>query len=114
MEGRRLVPAVMVALCAVAACSSGKPDDLGSTSPAPEPSTLTAEPSSPSPTARGPGGPHVVGIVARNLQVPWGVPFLPDGTPLVGQRDTTRVVAITHKRVRTVGHVAGVHPQGQA
>jgi glucose/arabinose dehydrogenase len=42
------------------------------------------------------------------------VTFLPDGTALVGERDTTRVVAIDGKRVRTVGHVAGVDPQGEA
>jgi glucose/arabinose dehydrogenase len=42
------------------------------------------------------------------------VTFLPDGTALVGERDTTRVVAIKDGRVRTVGRVAGVSPQGEA
>jgi glucose/arabinose dehydrogenase len=55
-----------------------------------------------------------VGTVAKNLQAPWGIAFLPDGTALVGERDTTRVVAIKDKRVRTVGRVEGVRPQGEA
>jgi glucose/arabinose dehydrogenase len=42
------------------------------------------------------------------------VAFLPDGTALVGERDTTRVVAIDGTEVRTVGRVEGVRPQGEA
>jgi glucose/arabinose dehydrogenase len=122
MKGMRVASGLLVGLLGVAACSSGssdEPGDLGSTSSAPEPTTRTAEPTSPAPTSSSarpekPGRPHVVGIVAKNLQAPWGVAFLPDGTALVGERDTTRVVAIKHKQVRTVGHVAGVHPQGEA
>jgi glucose/arabinose dehydrogenase len=52
--------------------------------------------------------------VATGLRVPWGVAFLPDGTALVGERDTTRVVAIEGPTVRTVGRVEGVRPQGEA
>jgi glucose/arabinose dehydrogenase len=60
------------------------------------------------------GRPHVIGTVATGLRAPWGVTFLPDGSALVGERDTTRVVAIKNGRVRTVGRVAGVAPQGEA
>ena len=110
---------VAVLLALTSACSSGddsKPRDLGTPASAPQPTTRTGEPSSPaSPTtARGPGRPHVVGTVAKNLRAPWGVTFLPDGTALVGERDTTRVVAIKDKHVRTVGRVGGVQPQGEA
>jgi glucose/arabinose dehydrogenase len=112
----RVAACLAAVLLGVAACSSrgssGESGDLGTTSPAPQPSTLTAGPSQTLQPSR--SIPHVVRVVARNLQVPWGVTFLPDGTALVGERDTTRVVAIDGKRVRTVGHVAGVHPQGEA
>jgi glucose/arabinose dehydrogenase len=56
----------------------------------------------------------VVGTVATGLKAPWGVTFLPGGTALVGERDTTRVVAVKDGSVRTVGRVAGVSPQGEA
>src|SRR3954467_14937736 len=122
MKGTGVASGLLIGLLGVAACSSGSsddPGDLGSTSSAPEPTTRTAEPTTSAPESSSagpekPGRPHVVGIVATGLQAPWGVAFLPDGTALVGERDTTRVVAIKHKQVRTVGHVSGVHPQGEA
>ena len=40
--------------------------------------------------------------------------FLPDGSALVGERDTTRVVAVEDGQVRPVGRVEGVRPQGEA
>src|SRR4051812_21681363 len=120
MERIRVASVLLVGLLGAAACSSGSsedPDDLGRTSSAPQPTTRTAEPSTPKPSSskpKGPGRSHVVGTVARNLRAPWGVTFLPDGTALVGERDTTRVVAIKDKQVRTVGRVEGVRPQGEA
>jgi glucose/arabinose dehydrogenase len=56
-----------------------------------------------------------VDTVATGLATPWGIAFLPDGTALVGERDTTRVLAVGDGgRVRDVGRVAGVAPQGEA
>jgi glucose/arabinose dehydrogenase len=109
-------------LVGIAACTStqGDPDGLGSQSSEPQPSTRTGEPSAsssgsetPSATPR-PGRPHVVGVVASGLQAPWGITFLPDGSALVGERDTTRVLAIEDGDVRPVGRVEGVQPQGEA
>ena len=57
----------------------------------------------------------MVGTVATgSRRRPWGLTFLPDGTALVGERDTTRVLAIDGRRVRAVGRVGGVQPQGEA
>jgi glucose/arabinose dehydrogenase len=118
---RTLLAAVALAtLLGLTACSSsdGDPNGLGTPRSEPQPTTRTGDPTSaPTPTLRAskrPGRPHVVGTVATNLQAPWGIAFLPDGTALVGERDTTRVVAIEDGRVRTVGRVEGVQPQGEA
>jgi len=52
--------------------------------------------------------------VATDLVAPWGIDFLPDGTALVTERDTTKVLAIEDGSVRTVGRLGGVQPQGEA
>jgi glucose/arabinose dehydrogenase len=106
----------VVCLLAVSACSQdadGDPDALGSTTPTPQPTTRTAEPSTAQPTAR--SRPRVIGEVATGLSAPWGVTFLPDGSALVGERDTTRIVAISPSgKVREVGRVGAAAPQGEA
>lgn len=115
MKPVALVPALLSAVLVLAAgCSSdeGDPNGLGTVSPSPQPTTRTATPSDPSP--RGPGRAHVVGTVASGLRAPWGVTFLPDGSALVGERDTTRVLAIKDGSVLPIGRVEGVTPQGEA
>jgi len=56
----------------------------------------------------------VVDVVATGLVAPWGIDFLPDGTALVTERDTTKVLAIKDGSVRVVGRLGGVQPQGEA
>jgi glucose/arabinose dehydrogenase len=94
----------------------------------PDQPTITATPSdqetdaaSPTePTESGspsdqPGPPRVVGTVATNLRTPWGLGFLPDGTAIVTERDTRRVLAIDERgRVRQIGTVPEAAPQGEA
>jgi len=55
----------------------------------------------------------VAGTVATGLAVPWGIAFLPDGSALVSERDTARVVRIDDSQTRTVGTVAGVMARGE-
>jgi glucose/arabinose dehydrogenase len=119
---RRLVgPVIAAALLALTSCSGddegGAPGALGTPSESPQPTTRTATVSpDPSPTA---SKPRVVRTVATGLAVPWGVTFLPDGSALVGERDTTRVLAVSdtgrgRADVRPVGTVGIAAPQGEA
>jgi glucose/arabinose dehydrogenase len=113
----------LLLLAGLTACTEpvGDPAGLGPQTPTAQPSTRTGEPSSEEPTpstSPRPGQlrPRVVGTVARNLAAPWGITFLPDGTALVGERDTTRVLAVPDGggRVREVGRVTIAAPQGEA
>jgi glucose/arabinose dehydrogenase len=118
----KAVATTLIALLALAACSAeGDPTGLGTPSPSPQPSTRTVEPeSSPqestSPENDGPPSPRVVGTVARGLAAPWGIAFLPDGTALVSERDTTKILAISAGggQPREVGRLEAAQPQGEA
>jgi glucose/arabinose dehydrogenase len=121
-------------VCVLAACSGpeGDPGGLGATQGGPQPTTRTGAPHAPtagattasphvSPTGPSAGSPpdrplspHVVGPVARALAVPWGVDFLPDGTALVTERDTTRILAVRDGRSRVVGQLDAAAPQGES
>ena len=93
---------------------------------APGPPVITARPSdqepapssgstSPSPSRKEQAGPpRVVGTVAQNLSVPWGIDFLPDGTAIVTERDTRRVLAIDGRRVTQIGLVESAAPAGES
>jgi glucose/arabinose dehydrogenase len=107
-----LVGAVLV-LTAGCTSLSGDPDGLGKHA-TDQPTTRTGTPSASVSGAGTVGRPHVVRTAATGLQVPWGLTFLPDGSALVGERDSTRVLAVTDGGVRPVGRVGGVSPRGEA
>ena len=123
VEVRRALAAPLssLTLLLVAACgqSDGDPTGLGTQEPEPQPSTQTGEPEGDETTPAedaGPVRPRVVGTVARNLQAPWGITFLPDDSALVGERDTTRILAIPAGGgdPREVGRLDIASPQGEA
>jgi glucose/arabinose dehydrogenase len=95
--GNRRVRAMAVALGAVlaltAACSFGPPDpdQQGEPPNLPPPSAPSAAPGA---TDDGGDQEVVVTVLAKNLEIPWGIAFLPDGAALVTERDTARILQV--------------------
>lgn len=108
--------AVVSALVVAAGCGSGAepvvvdqptrtPDPTTATTSTPQPTGQANPSATASPTRSGPGEvaePSIAGTVTTGLRSPWGLAFLPDGSALVAERDTARVI-----RVRTAAGGAG-------
>ena len=105
---RSVVPVLCLIL--LAGCTGGD-DDRRAAAPSPSTpgSSTTAGPTSPSPAV-----PVEPTVIARGLEVPWGLAFLPDGTALVSERDTRRIVSISRDgQVRTVDVVEEADSRGE-
>jgi glucose/arabinose dehydrogenase len=92
----------------------------GTALPVPAPSASETESASPSAAPEATeeaedGPPVVVGTIARDLEVPWGIAFLPDGDALVTERDSARVLLLTgpDHEVREVATLAAAAPEGE-
>ena len=86
--------ALSVAVLVLTGCGSG----VTVTSPMP--------PSGPSPAVR------VTSTIASGLDVPWVIAFVPDGSALVSERDTARILRVDAGAQSVVGTVDGVEPMG--
>lgn len=108
----RALAVVLLAAGLLAGCSTPEqPVDLPEDAPTGVATTATpAE----APSARPGAGPQVVATVASGLEVPWGVAFLPDGSALVTERDSGRVLSVRDGAVSQVGTVAEAAPVGEA
>ncbi|BEL11669.1 PQQ-dependent sugar dehydrogenase [Actinoplanes sichuanensis] len=87
----RAMAASSVALLALTAgCSFGPPgpDQAGSPPNLPRPSAA--------PTAGGDDTSRelAITVLAKNLEIPWGIAFLPDGGAVVTERDTARILKV--------------------
>ncbi|MEI2712525.1 MAG: PQQ-dependent sugar dehydrogenase [Nocardioides sp.] len=106
----RLV-AVALPLTLLASCAEEEPDTRTQAPETSEASTPETTTSSHSPT--GSGQPKVVDTVASGLAVPWGIDFLPDGSALVTERDSHRLLRIADGEVEQVGTLDESAPNGE-
>lgn len=81
---RRQALSALIAVLLLGGCSATEPERVPARA-----TTTPADP--PTATATGPREPEVL---YTGLDVPWGLDFLPDGTALVTERDTARVLRL--------------------
>jgi glucose/arabinose dehydrogenase len=118
-----VVGASVLAGCADDADDGGEPAVPSVTQPSD--ATPDGPTGTPSGTAGGSGttggsgtaagqAPRVTATIASGLEVPWGIDVLDDGTGLVTERDSTRVLAIDESgEVTQVGEVSAAEPDGE-
>ncbi|GIM95870.1 oxidoreductase [Paractinoplanes toevensis] len=89
-RARAMALSLGAVLALTTACSFGPPD----------PDEQGTPPNLPKPSAALPSGESggdqevAVTVLAKNLEIPWGMTFLPDGAALVTERDTGRILQV--------------------
>ncbi len=111
-----VLPVALLGSLLLAACSAPSDEPGPVPSGAPTGPATTAAPATPRSSEATPGShrPRVIGTIATGLDVPWGVAFLPDGSALVTERQSGRVLAVRPGDVREVGTVQAAAPVGES
>jgi len=115
VRGAAVAAAVLLAGCASAEQPRATPSPTTSSA---QPSSASSAPSAtaePEPTVSGAVAPlGRPDVLATDLEVPWGLAFLPDGSALVAQRRSGEVVRVySDGGSTTVGRVPGVLDRGE-
>jgi glucose/arabinose dehydrogenase len=117
----RLASLIVVCLLALGGCGKPAPGSLekteGQGSETPTPSASSSPSSSPGSAGSTPSAsarPQVIGTIARNLEVPWGIAFLPDRSALVTERDSGKVLQVSGTSIREVGDVEEARADNEA
>jgi glucose/arabinose dehydrogenase len=120
MRSRLVLGSLALALAATAGCGGEASEPLPRTT---QPTDLPSQPTPSDPTddpegSEGPddgdGAPEAVGTLVDQLEVPWGVDFLPDGAAVVTERISGRVLQVAPDGTLTrIGALPAV-PQGEA
>jgi glucose/arabinose dehydrogenase len=118
LPARLAVPALALVLGVATGCGSDSDSDTAE--PVPRATQPTQLPDQPTPsgssgTPDGKPGPEVVGTLVDRLEVPWGVDFLPDGSAVVTERMSGRVLRVSPDgATTTLGTITAAVPQGEA
>lgn len=99
----RIAAVLAVLAVLLSGCTGSQPGDAHT------PAEITVWPSAEDATTSASGRT----VLARDLDVPWDMAVLPDGSVLVTLRDQARVVRVTDGRTQAVGTIDGVVPEGE-
>lgn len=115
MMGRLVLVSLILTLGVATGCADNTAAPLPRTT---QPTDTQSQPTPSDPTSEAQGdgdAPEAVGTLVDQLEVPWGVDFLPDGAAVVTERMTGRVLQVTPDgTLSRLGAITATVPQGEA